>query len=106
MTVQFKIETSVEVHKDPMGHYHHWTILVGKLLEGAIRLGDYLIIPLADKTILAAHVGGFELASQNVGVEVSTGQYDGAFGIMTRCPAAQSSKVLQDIVRDCTAEEY
>lgn len=106
MAFQFKIEEGVEVHKDPLGHYHHWTILTGKLLEGTVRQGDCIKIPLADGTMLAAHVGGFNLASQTLGSEVSAGQYDRTFGMMTWRPAAQNSEVLRDVAQDCTTEEF
>lgn len=106
MAFQFKIEEVYELHGDPLGHYHHWTILAGQLLEGTIRQGDYIKIPLADGTVLAAYVGGFDLAHQNLGPEVSAGQYDRPFGMMTWRPAAHKFEVLREVARDCTTEEF
>lgn len=42
---RFRIEDAVEVRKDPGGHFHHWTVLVGVLEEGTLRIGDALAIP-------------------------------------------------------------
>lgn len=105
MAFQFKIDEVVEVHRDPIGHYHHWTILVGNLVEGTARQGDFIKIPLLDGTILAALIGGFEQFHRTLGLEVSAGQYD-RFGMMTWRPAAVNSEVLRDIAQDCTAEEF
>lgn len=69
MTFQFEIEEAFEVHGDPLGHYHHWTILAGRLLEGTIRRGDCIKIPLMDGTVLASYVGGFDLAHKILGLK-------------------------------------
>src|SRR5438874_130545 len=106
MTFQFKIEDVFEVYRDPLGHYHHWTILAGKVLEGTMRQGNCIKIPLSDGTMLAAHVGGFDLASKTLGPEVSAGQYDQTLGMMTWCPAANNSEVLREVAQDCTPEEF
>jgi hypothetical protein len=105
MGFQFKIEEGVEVHRDPLGHYHHWTILAGKLVEGSIRRGDFVKVPLRDGTILVAYALDFIMFSRSLGTEVSTGQFDHPFGLMVWHPAPQQAQVALDIAADGTQED-
>src|SRR5262249_40627584 len=40
----FEFEETLEIHRDPGGHYHHFTVLVGRLLEGTLRSGSQAML--------------------------------------------------------------
>jgi hypothetical protein len=106
MTFQFRIEEVVEVHRDPLGHYHHWTILGGTLTEGTVRRGDLIKIPLSDGTSLVAHMLDFIVFARSLGTEVSAGQLDHPFGLMIWRPAPQQHQVSLEIAVDATQEDF
>src|SRR5579871_846602 len=106
MTFQFKIEDVVEVHRDPLGHYHHWTILGGRLTAGSIWPGNFIKIPLQDGTSFVTHMLDFIVFSRSMGAEVSTGQLDHPFGLMVWRPAPQQSLVALEIAVESTQEDF
>lgn len=57
---RLRIESVHEVLKDPGGHSHHWTILVGVLETGVLHLGDALAVPRVGGGSWLGSVLGFE----------------------------------------------
>ena len=48
---EFQIIETVEIFKDPIGHYHHWTILFGRLAEGTMYPRDLICIPAVQRSL-------------------------------------------------------
>ena len=111
MSFKFQIMDAAEIFRDPIGHYHHWTILAGHLLEGTVCVRDKICIPATDGTKMCAVIGGFdkfyfEAEKKDFGSEVSAGQYASPFGVMVRCPAPSEKEVARDLATGCSSEEF
>lgn len=61
MNFRFQIEDVFEVYKDPGGHYHHWTFLLGRLLDGSIQVGQVFSVPAKDGMTLPCRVFALEV---------------------------------------------
>ncbi len=108
MTFSFLIEDAFEIHKDPGGHHHHWTILVGTLEEGTLRRNDRIKIPYIDGSSLVSIVGGIEQAHlmDNL-LEISADEADLPLGIMTWVPAADENRVERNTLSySCSEADY
>jgi hypothetical protein len=62
MGATFEISETHEVFRDPMGHYHHWTILFGRVLEGTLHEGDELEVGAIGGAAMATRVLGIDAA--------------------------------------------
>jgi hypothetical protein len=61
MTIgRFDVTGVTEVRKDPGGHEHHFTILIGVLREGTLRIADPLAVPRAGGGFWLGQIVGFE----------------------------------------------
>jgi hypothetical protein len=61
MTFAFEIISAREVHRDLGGDsYRHWTLLIGILQSGIIKLRDDIAIPSQGKKPLVANIIGLE----------------------------------------------
>ncbi|HWM87511.1 MAG TPA: hypothetical protein VNO33_16775 [Kofleriaceae bacterium] len=54
----FTVETWTEVHRDPGGHGHHWTIALGTLDRGTIAFADCVVFRARDGRQLSSRVLG------------------------------------------------
>jgi hypothetical protein len=106
MTFKFKLEDAIEVYRDPIGHYHHWTILVGSVTEGTIHRSDLISIPCLDGTKVASRILDFVLFHRSIGVEVSAGQFSDPIGIVAWRPAAKKEEIAHDAATDCSEEVF
>lgn len=106
MSFKFQIVGAAEIFRNPTGHYHHWTILIGHLLEGTMRLSDSICIPAADGSKMGAYIGGFDGFRTRFGDEVSVGKHSGPFGVMVRCPAPSQEEIARDLATGCSPEEF
>jgi hypothetical protein len=105
MTFKFQIADAVEIFKDPNGHYHHWTVLVGRLVEGTMHLGDGIGIPAVDGTKIGARIGGFDAYRVRFGSEVSFDQYTDPFGVMVSSPAPSQREIAMSAATSLSASE-
>jgi hypothetical protein len=71
LPTRFLVVDAHEIIKDPGGHSHHWTILEGTLLEGALSVGDPLMIPRVGGGAWLAQVLGFERFREEFGSTVN-----------------------------------
>lgn len=106
MTFKFEIIDAVEIFKDPVGHYHHWTVLVGRLVEGTMHLSDRICIPAVDGSKMGARVGGFDAYGMRFGSEVSSGQYAGPFGVMVSSPAPSQGEIAMGAATSSSSREF
>lgn len=106
MTFKFQITDAVEIFKDPIGHYHHWTVLVGHLVDGTMHLGDRICIPAVDGTKMGARVGGFEAYGMRFGSEVSSGQCADPLGVMVSSPAPSQREIAMGAATSGSAREF
>jgi hypothetical protein len=104
MTFEFRIIDSVEIFKDPIGHYHHWTCLVGRLVHGTMHLYDRICIPAVDGSRMCARVVGFE--GKGMGSEVSCGQRADPVGVVVWSPAPSPREIALGAVTGSSAEEF
>jgi hypothetical protein len=70
LVIRFRIEDAVEVHKDPIGHAHHWTVLLGVLEEGTLSIADVLAIPRVGGGFWLGRVLGFERFRDELGTSI------------------------------------
>jgi hypothetical protein len=76
-----------DIFNDPVGHYHHCTVVSGRLLEGALRVGDVLVLPAADGGVLAARVGGFHAFRTPLGSSITAEEHGSLhLGVMVHRP--------------------
>ena len=109
---KFKINEAHEIHRDPDGHYHHWTILVGSLLEGTIRAGDYIAIPSRKCSFQASIVLGIcagfgnqlPLTNERQAVTAASGPIE--LGIATWHPVPVEEDVEVGIATECSPRRY
>jgi hypothetical protein len=106
MTFVFKIDDVAENHGDPGGHYHHWTVLIGTLVEGTMHRGDYVSIPCLDGTMTAAVILRFEAFHLTIGEQISAGEISQPLGVVAWAPAPNEKQVRRDIATSCTFEKY
>ena len=106
MMFKFQIAQSVEIFKDPMGHYHHWTILTGHLLEGTMHLYDAIFIPTVDGAKTCARIGGFEASHKSLGSQVSSGQQSGSIAVMVWSPAPSQREIAMGAATNGSPEEF
>jgi hypothetical protein len=106
MTFKFQVTDAVEIFKDPIGHYHHWTILAGRLVEGTMHLYDRICIPAVDGTMMVARIGGFDAYGMRFGSEVSSGQYADPFGVMVSSPAPSRREIAMDVATSASSREF
>jgi hypothetical protein len=57
---RFRIDEVAEILKDPGGHEHHWTVLIGVLVEGTLRVSDPLAVPRVGGGLWMGQILGFE----------------------------------------------
>jgi len=87
MLARFELADAVDVFKDPGGHYHHWTVLMGRIVEGTLRIGDVLIVPAADGGVIAARIGGFHAFLAAVSDTISADRHRTTrLGVMIHSP--------------------
>ena len=106
MAFEFQIIQSVEVFRDPTGHYRHWTSLVGNLIAGTMHLHDPICIPAVDGTKTCARIGGFEAFRKDLGSQVSVGQLNDPLGVMIWSPAPSQREIAMGVATDSTPEEF
>ena len=106
MTFEFQITDAVEIFKDPIGHYHHWTILIGRLVRGTIHLADPICIPAADGTKMVARVGSFDAYGRRFGSELSSKDYADPLGVMVRSPAPSRMEIAMGLATSSSSTEF
>ena len=106
MTFKFQITEAVEIFKDPIGHYHHWTVLGGRLAEGTMHLSDWICIPAVDGTKMGARIGGFDAFRVRFGSEVSSEQYPDPIGVMVSSPAPSRREIAMGAATSSSSREF
>jgi hypothetical protein len=111
MTFKFQIIESMETFKDPIGHYHHWSVLAGRLIEGTIHLGDPICIPAVDGTKMCARVGGFDrdyprAERKPFGSQVACGQHADPLSVMVWSPAPSRRQVAAGVATGISHNEF
>lgn len=106
MTFKFQITDAMEIFKDPIGHYHHWTVLVGRLVEGAIHLADLMCIPAVDGTKMGARVGGFDAYRRRFGSELSSKHDTDPLGVMVWSPAPSRKEIAMGVATSSSLMEF
>jgi hypothetical protein len=116
---EFQIIETVEIFKDPIGHYHHWTILFGRLAEGTMHPRDLICIPAVDGTKMCARIGGTTpspamdgtrmrapVCREDPGSEVWSRRRGDSFGVMVSSPAPSQSEIAMGVATGSSPEEY
>jgi hypothetical protein len=106
VTFKFEITDAAEVFRDPIGHYHHWTCLIGRLAEGTMRVDAPICVPAVDGSRMCARVLWFEAYGRRFGAEVSSGQESDPFGVFVSLPAPSPREIAMATACDSTPEEY
>ena len=102
---RFKLDAAAEVYRDPLGHYHHWTVLSGHLVEGTMRVGNLIKLPLTDGTVFIAHIGDMTKFTRSLGTEITVGQVDQPFTVVVWQPAPRQDDIALSSATDATPEE-
>ena len=106
MAFEFQVIQSVEVFRDPIGHYRHWTIVVGNLIAGTMHLHDPICIPAVDGTKMCARIGGFEAFRKDPGSQVSAGQLSDPLGVMVCSPAPGQREIAVGMATGSSPAEF
>lgn len=106
MTFKFQITDAMEIFKDPIGHYHHWTVLVGRLVEGTIHLADLMCIPAVDGTKMGARVGGFDAYRKRFGSELSSEDHTDPLGVIVWSPAPSRKEIAMGVATSSSLTEF
>jgi hypothetical protein len=106
MTFKFQVTDSVEIFKDPIGHYHHWTVLVGVVLEGTIRQSDIICIPAVGGAKLCATILSFDSFHNRLGLEISIGQHATPIGVLVGHPAPSKNEINLGVAARGSPEEF
>ncbi|MCB9640366.1 MAG: hypothetical protein H6728_15730 [Myxococcales bacterium] len=84
---RFVIEDLVEVHRDPGGHYHHFSVLIGQLQQGSLSFGQILSFDTELGGVVSAKVGGFEAFRKFLPQTIHAEDQHGTLGVMLWGPA-------------------
>jgi hypothetical protein len=106
MGFKFQITDAIEIFKDPIGHYHHWTDLIGSVIEGTTRVGDLICIPGVDGAGMCVPVRGFNAFRKDLGSEVSSGQYAGPICVFAGLPSPNKSEIGMGVATDGSHEKF
>ncbi len=104
--LRFLVQEAIEVHRDPIGHYHHWTIIIGVLSAGTLSHGDILELPTRDGSPCSGFVIGFERARRVLGPTISADDSEAPIGVAIRCPAPPRAIVTAGLARRIDAEQH
>ncbi|MEL6342333.1 MAG: hypothetical protein AAFV53_04325 [Myxococcota bacterium] len=86
--LHFEVQEALEIHRDPIGHYHHWSIAVGVLSSGTLSTGDCVSLPTSDGSPCSGFIFGFEAFRKILGPTVRAEDLTGAvIGVGVRSPA-------------------
>lgn len=102
----FLIEEIVEVHRDPGGHYHHWSIVVGRLKTGALAQGEFLQLPTSDGSLCSGRTGGFEAFHRLLPAKIHAEEIDFLLGVMIIAPAPPRAVVCPGEAFSISREEH
>jgi hypothetical protein len=103
---RFQVQSAQEVLRDPGGHEHHFTILMGTLVEGTLRVSDPLAIPRVGGGHWLGQVLGFELFRKTLGNSVNAADAAGeAFGVAVRGVAPPRGTVAEGEAYVATLDE-
>lgn len=106
MSFRFRIDGAAEIFKDPTGHYHHWTILSGQVVEGTLRRGDKMIIQSDHAQSLGTCLLDFSLVNNPLRDQVSAGEYTDPICIATWLPALSKADIAPGTGTACSPEEF
>lgn len=103
MSFIFRVQDVMDVHRDPEGHYHHWTALGGILEEGKIKKTDKLLITSPDGKRYVTSILGFMRFGEDLEKEVEA---VAEFGIFTGSPALQKKNFQSTTITLCPLSMY
>ena len=75
--MQFTTKSWVEIHRDPGGHYHHWSIVLGTLDSGVLHLGTRVMFRARDGRRLASTVLGGQSGRRTIEFPIGAEQAAG-----------------------------
>jgi len=90
---RFQVTSAHEILRDPAGHEHHVTIVVGTLVEGVLRIADPFAIPRAGGGHWLGQILGFDRYGKPFGTSVDADDSSEAFGVAIRGVAPPEAKV-------------
>jgi len=111
MGFKFEIQEGFEIHRDPGGHHHHWSILFGYLRDGMLEKGKSILIK--SKVSLAARLIDWQfhpkssLARYKSSTTINSAQLNGeVINIRVYRVAPRNSDVPKGtIITQCSDEE-
>lgn len=109
MTFKLWIEEAIEVHRDPCGHYHHWTILVCRLKNGILNQGPVLFTTHEGERYVSKLVAGnIGILSGKPVTFPSTAEDidDQILEIMVSFPAVKGPPLKDTWATDCSPEVF
>src|SRR5262245_23962226 len=103
---RFRIDGAHDVLKDPGGHAHHFTVLVGVLEVGTLSVGTWLAIPRVAGGSWVAHIVGFEMSRVELGRTVDAASLEGrTLGVAVRGVAPPADAIGHGEAREIGREE-
>jgi hypothetical protein len=103
---RFRVDGAHDVLKDPAGHAHHFTVLVGVLEAGTLSVGSVLAIPRAAGGSWVAHVVGFEAFREQLGRTVDAASLQGrTLGVAVRGVAPPADAIGLGEAREIDREQ-
>jgi hypothetical protein len=75
--VQFTVNSWMEIHRDPGGHYRHWSVALGTLEEGRLHLWDRVMFRARDGRRLASVLLGGHRGMRAIQFPLSAGDVAG-----------------------------
>lgn len=95
LITMFLLEDLIEVHRDPIGHYHHWSFAIGRLLEGTLEHGQWVRLPGVEMDHYAT-IGCFEAFRKILPGPTLTADPERVVGVMLRSPAPTKRSLQLD----------
>jgi hypothetical protein len=103
---RFQVMSAQEVLRDPGGHEHHFTIVVGTLAFGTLRVSDPLAVPRVGGGHWLGQIVGFELFQRTLGNSVAAADVAGqAFGVAIRGVAPPRGTVAEGEAHVATLDQ-
>jgi hypothetical protein len=101
---QIDLQSTVEVHRDAGGHYHHLTVVGGTLLSGTVHIGDHIVVPGTQGSLVGT-VLGLAASGCVLGDALEARDAPPTMGMALRAPAPPRELIKAGEATDCDPEE-